>query len=218
MNNKRIVWITSLLCLVPMIFSAFVYSYLPDQIAIHWNAAGEADNYVSKAIAAFGLPILFLLINLLLTKMRKHGDPENEGQLRANASWQIYVWTVPVLSILLVPVTLLIAMGAEIPMDMFASILVGLVLIVYGNYLPKSRKNVFMGLKLPWTLDDETNWNKTHRLAGYLYIAGGMLLVASNFLLSNKIAHLSVTGVVVAVLILIPLFYSYAQYKCGKEK
>ncbi|MDL2232930.1 DUF1648 domain-containing protein [Ruminococcaceae bacterium OttesenSCG-928-L11] len=218
MNNKRTLWMTSLLCLVPMIFSALVYSRLPDQIAIHWNAAGEADNYVSKAIAAFGLPILFLLINLLLTKMRMRGDPENEAQTRAKAGWQIYVWTAPVLSVILVPVTLLIAMGAEIPMDLFASLLVGLVLVVCGNYLPKSRKNGFMGIKLPWTLSDETNWNKTHRLAGYLYIAGGVLLIICNFLLSNTIARLSVTGVVVVALILIPILYSYTLYTRGKAK
>lgn len=217
-NRKTLLWITSLLCLLPMVFSAVVYSSLPEQVAIHWNNAGEADNYVNKAVAAFGIPIMFLVINLVLTKMRMRGDPKDEGRLRANAGWQILVWTPPALSILLTPVTLLIAMGVDIPMDMVGSLLVGLVLIVFGNYLPKSRQNNFIGIKLPWTLQDVDNWNKTHRLAGYLYIAGGILLIACNFLLSGTIARLSVTGVVVAALILIPILYSYTQYSRGKGK
>ena len=96
MTNKCIVWITSLICLLPLIFSAAVYASLPDQIAIHWNSAGEADNYVNKAIGAFGIPVLFLVINLILTRMRSVGDPNGDGRTKANASRHLFLWTAPV--------------------------------------------------------------------------------------------------------------------------
>lgn len=85
-NKKTLLWVTSLLCLLPMVFSAAVYSSLPKQVATHWNNAGEADNYVHKAFAAFGIPIMFLVINLIMTKTRMRGDPKEEGRLRANVA------------------------------------------------------------------------------------------------------------------------------------
>ncbi len=98
------------------------------------------------------------------------------------------------------------------------NMLVGLVLVVIGNYLPKSRQNYTIGIKLPWTLSDADNWNKTHRLAGVLFIAGGMLLIACNLLLTNSIVWLPVTLIIAAALVLIPILYSYAQYKRGKTR
>lgn len=208
-NNKRILWITSLLCLLPLLFSVIVYRSLPEQIAIHWNSAGVADNYVHKALAAFGLPIVFFAINLF-SKIRLLNDPR-EGQ--SQAIMQLSIWLIPVMSIILVPVTLAIAMGADIPIVMICTLLVGLLLVVFGNYLPKSRQNYTIGVKLPWTLNNADNWNKTHRLAGYLWIAGGVLLIISNFLLPRAFAQIAVTVIIVVVLVLVPIIYSYSLYK-----
>lgn len=209
-NNKNLLVITSVVCLLPMIFSAVVYAKLPEQIAVQWNNAGGVSNSLPKGIAAFGLPILFLVINLVLTKMRKVGDPANESQSKATANWNIFVWTAPALSVILVPVTLLIAMGAKIPIAMIGSLIVGLILIVTGNYLPKSRQNSFMGIKLPWTRNDEDNWNKTHRLAGYVYVASGVILIVASFLLKTSMLYFPIYGVVIAILVLFPVIYSYS--------
>jgi uncharacterized membrane protein len=209
-NNRTIVVVTSVICLLPLVFSALVYTALPEQIAIHWNSAGEPDNAVHKAIAAFGLPFLFLAINLY-SKMRLLNDPRREGQ--SQAIRQISIWLIPAASILLVPVTLLMAMGTRVPVVLLGSLLVGLLLVIFGNYLPKSRQNYTIGLKLPWTLNDADNWNKVHRLAGYLWIAGGLGLIAGSFLLRQPLAHIALTVLVVVVLVLVPSVYSYLLYK-----
>lgn len=135
------------------------------------------------------------------------------NHFRANAAWQILVWTPPALSVLLTHITLLLAMGADIPMGMVGSLLVGVVLIILGNYLPKSRKNNFIGIKLPWTLNDEDNWNKTHRLSGYAYIASGALLIITSFMLINTFAYTLAYGVVIALLALLPTIYSYSLFR-----
>ncbi|HCC34853.1 MAG TPA: hypothetical protein DEQ02_04180 [Ruminococcaceae bacterium] len=209
MNKKTLIWVTSLLCLLPIAFSVAVYSSLPEQIAIHWNNAGTPDSFVHKAIAAFGIPLLFLIINLF-SKIRLLNDPKGESQSQAIKRFAI--WLIPALSVILVPVTLSIAMGADIPIVMISTLLVGILMVIIGNYLPKSRQNYTIGIKLPWTLNDADNWNKTHRLAGYLWIIGGLLLIACNFLLRGAIAQLSVTAIIVAMLILTPILYSYMQY------
>lgn len=215
MKNKTLLWITSLLCLLPLVYSAVVYPTLPEQIAIHWNSAGEADNFVPKAIAAFGLPFLFVAINLY-SKIRLLNDPKAEGQ--SQAIKQLSIWLIPVLALVLVPFTLLTAMGVEIPLLMMASLLLGLLLVVIGNYLPKSRQNYTIGVKLPWTLNDPDNWNKTNRLAGYLSMAGGALLIVWTFLKPETAFQIPVTILIVLALILLPLLYSFSLYKTEERK
>lgn len=213
-EKKGIVLVTSLLCLLPVIFSVAVYHLLPERVAIHWNSVGVADNEVHKAIAAFGLPMIFLAMNLY-SKMRLFNDPKKGGQ--AHAIVTLSTWLVPVGSIILVPVTLAMAMGAKIPIVMLGSVLAGVLLIVVGNYLPKNRQNYTIGIKLPWTLSDENNWNKVQRMAGYLWIVGGMLLIAGNFLMRQPVAHVSVTVVAVVLLVLLPAIYSYSLYARERE-
>lgn len=215
MKNKTLLWITSLLCLLPLVYSAVVYPTLPEQIAIHWNSAGEADNFIPKAIAAFGLPFLIVAINLY-SKIRLLNDPKAEGQ--SQAIKQLSIWLIPVLALVLVPFTLLTAMGVEIPLLMMASLLLGLLLVVIGNYLPKSRQNYTIGVKLPWTLNDSDNWNKTNRLAGYLWMAGGALLIVWTFLKPETAFQIPVTILIVLALIFIPLLYSFSLYKTEERK
>jgi uncharacterized membrane protein len=125
-NNAPVLTITSVVCLLPIVLSLAVYADLPEKIAIHWNGAGTPDNFIPKPLAAFGLPFLFLAINLF-SKLRLYGDPK-----RANTSqaMQLFAaWMPPLLSLILVPVTLLISMGAAISVSLAASVLVGFVLL-----------------------------------------------------------------------------------------
>ena len=59
---------------------------------------------------------------------------------------------------------------------------IGVLFMIIGNYLPKCKQNYTMGIKLPWTLDDEENWNRTHRFAGFLWVAGGVVIAINAFL------------------------------------
>lgn len=116
------------------------------------------------------------------------------------------------MTLILVPITLFTGLGYDIPIADIVPALVGLLLIVVGNYLPKSKQNYTVGIKIPWTLNNETNWNKTHRLAGYVWIIGGLLMFANSFL---KILWLPVFIIIISAMIFFPLVYSYILYKKG---
>ncbi|MFA6774205.1 MAG: DUF1648 domain-containing protein, partial [Sphaerochaeta sp.] len=77
----RTLVVTTLVCLLPLVFSALVYAELPDRVAIHFNAAGEPDNFASKAFAAFGLPLLLTLLNVVLQVALK-ADPKRDPKER----------------------------------------------------------------------------------------------------------------------------------------
>lgn len=202
--------ITSLICLVPIIFGLLYWDQLPEQLIIHWNSAGEPDGYVPKALGVFGLPLLMCFLNLFL-HFGLHNDPKI-----ANASKTLIFisrWLIPILTLILVPITLFTSMGVAIPVHLIVPILVGVVLIVVGNYLPKSKQNYTVGVRLPWTLRSGENWNRTHRLSGHLWICAGVLLILAAFLPPLWFLPVMITALILAVVG--PFFYSYLLYRKG---
>lgn len=214
-KDKVIMWITSIICVLPIILSAAVYLDLPEQIAVHWNTAGTADGYLPRSIAAIGLPLLFLAVNLY-SKIRLFGDPKRAAHSKALTL--LSTWLIPLLALIIVPLTLFISMGLNIPIGLISLVTAGGLMIICGNYIPKCRRNYTMGLKLPWTLHSDDNWNKTHRMAGILWILGGIVIIVSAFLLSNNLIYgVSLTITVVLILAVAPVLYSFLLYK-GEER
>lgn len=205
----KLMIISTVICLLPIILSLIMYDKLPDKMPIHWDIEGNPDNYGSKAFAAIGIPFMMAGLNLI-THVALNSDPK-----KANASTVLKVigkLTIPFLSVALVPITLFAGLGYEIPIEKIVPAFIGLLFIVIGNYMPKSKQNYTVGVKLPWTLDNEENWNKTHRLAGYLWMIGGLLMFVNSFL---KIYWVPVFFLIISCLIFIPAIYSYILYKSG---
>jgi len=178
---------------------------LPQKIAIHFDNSGNPDNYLPKAIAAFGIPILLAAINLY-SNFRVNRDPKVENASSAIRS--LSRWLVPVLSVVMVPVMLFMAMGKQIPIVMIASVISGAVVAICGNYLPKCKRNYTIGIKLPWTLDSENNWNRTHRFSGFVWVIGGLIIIINAFV---QIPYLPIA--VIICLLLLPFLYSYLFYR-----
>lgn len=94
-------------------------------------------------------------------------------------------------------------------------ILVGVVFIVVGNYMPKCKQNYTMGIKLPWTLNDEENWNKTHRMAGKLWVITGFLVMLC--ILAPTSVMVAIFIITLFVAVMIPTVYSYLLYRNKRE-
>jgi len=203
MKNKTTI-ISTIVCLLPIVLAIIIYDKLPQQVAIHFDIAENPDNYFPKAIAAFGLPLFLAAINLY-SHFRITKDPKVEN---ASASLRgLTMWLLQILSVVLVPVTLFMAMGKQIPITMITMAIVGTVIIICGNYLPKCKRNYTIGIKLPWTLNSESNWNQTNRFSGFVWVIGGLIIIANAFI---QIPYLIIA--VVACLIVLPFVYSYVYY------
>jgi uncharacterized membrane protein len=208
-NMDKTLIITVLVCLLPIILSLVLYNSLPKQIAIHWDSAGTPDNYVPRAIAVWGLPIFLTGIHVFSYFMMKN-DPK-----KAHASSmlvQIGRWIIPILSVIVMPTIIFKALGYSIPIQIIAPAMVGVMIIVCGNYFPKCKQNYSVGIKSPWTLNSRENWNKTHHMAGYLWIVGGASIVIGCFL---NIDWLAIIPIIVGVLVIVPFMYSYSLYRKG---
>lgn len=197
--------LTTILCLLPIIMGVLYYEELPEQMAIHFNSTGEADNYMNKNFVLFGLPILLAILNLI-TQFRLVTDPQKINYSKV----LLYVtrWLIPVVSIGAMSFTILVGIGKSINIGNIGPIIAGLLIIIVGNYLPKCHFNYTMGIKLPWTLNNEDNWNKTHRFAGFIWVVGGIIILLSAFW-PTKYVILGIIG----AMVIIPMVYSFLLYR-----
>ena len=199
--------LTTLICLLPMLLGIVLYDKLPEQIPTHFNFEGVPDDYSPKAFACFGVPLIMLGLNIIV-QFALGTDPKKDNI--ASIMKKISVWIVPVVSLYTVPICLFSAIGYNMKPDLVI-IPVGILFIAIGNYLPKTRQNYTVGIKLPWTLHSEENWNKTHRFAGFLWILGGFVIVIGSFIGLNGIFIFVPT----LIMAFVPMVYSYLLYKRG---
>lgn len=208
MKNKKTLVITSLICLLPIIVGALVYKRLPEMIATHFDLNGNPDGWSSRAFAVFGLPAILLAVNLLLPFMLR-ADPKHENM--SGALVNITIWMIPVLSLLCSGLTLGRALGYDVRIERVLPVFMGVLFILIGNYLPKTKQSYTMGIKLPWTLASEENWNRTHRLAGFLWVLGGIYFIVVSFIGWSVPAFV----IPLAVMVLVPMVYSFLLYRKG---
>ena len=125
-------------------------------------------------------------------------------------------WIIPVLSLFSSSMIYSAALGKEFKFEIFMPALFGLMFIVMGNYLPKIRQNRTLGIKLSWTINNEENWNKTHRLGGKVWVICGLILLFSIFLPVKFM--IPVMGLVIIAAVVIPTVYSYTIYRRHKKE
>lgn len=214
-ENKWKLILTSLLILLPTLAGLILWDKLPDRIPIHFGADGKADGWSSRPFAVFGLPLIIFAFHWLCV-IGTSFDPKKQNINRKLFS--IVLWICPVISLVLVSVCYAYVMGWEINVAILIFLLCGLLFIILGNYLPKCRQSYTMGIKLPWTLADEANWNATHRLGGWLWVAGGLLLLVSAPLTSIPIVAVCVFIGDVFLMMLIPTVYSFLYFKKHSDR
>lgn len=204
-QNKTEKIISIVLCLLPIVFGLLIWNKLPEEIPVHFNMGGTADGYSSKAFAIFGLPCILAVLDAFCL-FALGNDPKSAGHSKVLS--RIMLWFIPALSCILVPMCLMLALGRKINISLFMNLLIGIIFVIIGNYLPKCRQNYTMGIRLPWTLNDENNWNYTHRLGGFIWVIAGFAVILNSFFGSPWILF---TVIIAAVLI--PVAASYVYYR-----
>lgn len=211
-KNKWTLVVTSLIILLPIAVGVLLWDKLPEQVPYHWGINGEVDGWATKTQAVFLMPLMMLGIQWLCTILSRL-DPKRKNH-NDKMMWLV-LWIIPVLNLFLHVMVWLAAFGREINMAVMMPLFMGALFVVIGNYLPKCRQSYTMGIKLPWTLDNEENWNATHRLAGKLWVAGGLLTMPCA-LLPGVWAFVVMMSILV-VMCAVPTVYSYHYYKNHKK-
>lgn len=207
-EHKHKMLIASIVTLLPAVFGLFFWKELPEQITTHWGPDGTPDGWSGRAVAVFAPPVIMLLLQWLCIFITTK-DPKNQGQNRK--VFNLMIWIIPILSLFTSGMTYAIALGKEFSPVSIVSLLMGIVFLVIGNYLPKCKQNYTLGIKVKWTLENEENWNATHRFSGKVWVIGGLLLAAS-VLLPGAVTTWAMM-VAPLPLALLPVLYSYRYHR-----
>ncbi len=164
--------ITSVVCLLPILFGSAVWDKLPRAMAIHFNIYGKADNFASKGFVVFGLPLLMVLLQAFCCFINdinsaKHGERKKFEMVTK--------WIIPCLTVLLQIITIGYSLGWNIDIRRAISFIIGIMFLVLGNYLPKFDrvKNIDV---------DAEKARKINRFIGYETVIMGVLFIISIFL------------------------------------
>lgn len=207
---KNNIILTSVITLLPIVAGMILWDRLPNEIATHFGTNNQPDSYSSKAFAVFGLPLLMLGLHLLCIFIT-NADPKKQNI--SDKAIGVVLWIIPLTSLILMSVTYAYALGSKIRIGFIAIMFLGILFILLGNYMPKTRQNYTFGLKIPWTLNDEENWVKTHRFAGRIMVLGGAI-ICTTATFENPFIFFPV----VTVMAFGPIAYSYKLYKNKKSK
>ena len=210
-QHKKTIILTSLLTLLPIPVGLLLWNRFPETMAIHWGITGEADGYASPGFAVLGLPLIMLAVQWLCIFFTAR-DKGNHG--RNQKMFRLVLWIIPIISNLSLLGLYAFALDVEFSPVAWTVVPMGLLFAVMGNYMPKTRMNSTMGIKVPWTYSSEANWNATHRFAGKVWVIGGILVALCGLLPLGW----AVSGMIALMvgLCVLPIVYSFRFYK--KEK
>ena len=173
--NWKIVIITSLVCLLPIVLGIIFYQQLPEQMPVHFNINNEADNYASKNFALFGIPIILTGVQIfccIITDWKENKKTQRPRFIT------IIKWFVPILSIVVSTILIEIPLGSTVDVRKSVCLVIGIFFILIGNYLPKMSYEMAKG-KLHPMPQDEKMYRRIIRMLGYTFVVSGIALLVS---------------------------------------
>lgn len=200
-----------LLLALPALYTFYVWDQLPAEVPLHFGADGQPDRFGPKSEIWVGLSILMgagLFSWLVITNLDKI-DPKKAASRSPETMQKMAFSMVLLISIIGVYIVRSAITGHT---GNFLFVVMGLFFSYLGNLMHSVKSNYFVGFRLPWTLENEENWRKTHQLASKMWVVGGLLIAAGAMVLSPKMALFAMLGIV-AVMAIIPTVYSYRMYK-----
>lgn len=175
MNWKDMPKLPLVLIALMFVGGMVMYPRLPETLPTHWGVSGAPDAWSAKSFAsvfaepimAFGMYVLFLLMPYI--------DPKRANVLRSKKAYGVVLDSLIVLIMVMYSAGLAAAFDHSLPMDRIALVSIGLMLIVFGNYMTTVKRNWTMGVRFSWTVLDEVVWRKANRLGAWMLMGVGLL-------------------------------------------
>ncbi|EJL65417.1 SdpI family protein [Flavobacterium sp. CF136] len=200
--------------LVPFVYLAVIWNNLPEKVPVHWNYNGQIDRWGEKytlIIIVFLFTIFLYVLMLIIPKI----DPKKRLEVMGGKFYQLkFILLLFFSGLALIIVN--ISKNESLSNPGLINTLIGFLFIVLGNYFKVIQPNYFIGIRTPWTLENKEVWKSTHAFSGKLWMLGGVIIVLSGLLLSNKLLKYSLISVMV-IIVIVPILFSYFKFKQIKK-
>lgn len=209
-----------LLVIITWLIGVITYAYAPDIVPIHWNLEGKPDNYASKDIGLFLLPLINTGLYLFLFFIPKI-DPNNEQlQYSIKTLQWIRLGTHALLGFIMLWTSLSIIEASNVQPEWLFSV-ISLFFAFLGKAMANVKQNYFVGIRTPWTLSNELVWDDTHRFTAPLWFYSGIGMACISAILSSMGFGagiiLTVFLIWIATIVIIPIAYSYKRFREEKK-
>lgn len=215
MKTHHLVILIQALAIIAMFaLGQYYLPALPEQVPSHWNFTGEVDSYMPATQFVLIFPAIALGLAIFFPILA-HIDPRHRNYRYFQKPWFILQNIIILFFAYMYFITLYISLNPTQNLNPGPFIIggIGILFIIIGNYLGKIRQNYFVGIKTPWALNNADNWNKTHRLGGWLFLLAGIIFLLEAFLWWHIVPIFITT---IAITVLLPFIYSYLLYRHHK--
>ncbi|HWY11455.1 MAG TPA: SdpI family protein [Bacteroidia bacterium] len=223
MKKARIILMQALIGLIPVIYLLSIWNNLPESVPTHFNANFKADNFGSK-FEMLGI-ILFMFAvtigtSLLVINLNRF-DPKqryiNNNSVIVKISWAVTIFISLISCFIVYETEHYTQANSSNISPKYIVALVALLFVVLGNFMNNIKPNYFVGIRTPWTLEDEENWRLTHHLGSKIWFFGGLIMFALVMFLPQEYVSY-VIGFSVIPLAGIPIFYSFYIFRQKQKK
>ena len=200
--DKKSLFLSVAICLLPILIGVYYYDVLPEQIAVHFNAKGEPDNFVSKTYAIIGIPIFLAVVQVIISLVVDFDKTPKKGAL-------IIKGIIPLISVLVQGGIVVYALDNNFHVPQLTVFVIGIVFIILGNYLPKKEFWGKYNFNL-FGLEKDVNEQKVIRAYALLMTFSGVAIFISGFF-SSIVALVLI--VIFAIASAVLPFYLVKKYK-----
>lgn len=226
---KKVMWLVSL---IPLVITGIALGFLPDTVPMHYNAEGAIDRWGSKYENLL-FPVIILALTLFWQlfiwgfekKAAKAKNDKERTEALSNAK-MLHIVAIS-MALMYCVMQCFILYGAYVEANLGAThsvidiaqiscILLGVMFVVLGNFMPKIRANGLVGFRIVWSMHNDVTWAKSNRFAGAAFIIVGVLTIITAILVDSMLA----TGLMVVYLVasvVVATIYSYKIYKTQVE-
>ncbi len=217
-NVKVAIAIALCVLFIPVLYLLKVYSGLPQIVPVHFDVQGKPNDYGDKSILLITtalLSVVGMCIFFLLRNIHKI-DPKKNVQYNANTFNKIAMAIVVFMAVINV-IIISSTVNSSFETGKLLMPLLGIFFAFMGNVMFSLKPNYFVGIRLPWTLESEDNWRKTHQLAGKIWFAGGLLITILSLIFSFDFPELFFFSII-AIMTFIPMIFSFIEFRKNKKQ
>lgn len=200
--DKKSLFLSVCICLLPILIGVYYYDVLPEQIAVHFNVSGEPDNFVSKTRAIVDIPIFLAVVQVIISLVVDFDKTPKKGALIAKG-------IIPLVSVLVQGGIVAYALDNNFNVPQLTVFVIGIVVIILGNYLPKKEFWGKYNFNL-FGLEKGVNEQKVVRAYALYMTFSGVVIFISGFFSSTVALVLIVIFAIVSTVL---PFYLVKKYK-----
>lgn len=203
-----------LVILAALALGFYFYLNLPPIVPTHWGVNGQIDAWGSRNVTLF-LPPALIIGMYLLFLILPHFDPKKENYQKFSGVYHGFKTAMMIFFLLIYVITGFSGLGYKLPVDKIITAMMGVLFLLIGGYLPKLKPNWFIGIRTPWTLSNETVWQKTHEVGGKLFMLEGLLVLLSLLLLKGVWLF---SFFIISILLMVLFVFVYSYWLWRKVK